>query len=299
MITCVQHNHSGTHLLSGTSAGTVQLWNAETHKHVTTFAQEHAVSRDLRAIAISRDGEIFASGGDDRHVIVWDTARGSLVSRLSDHLGHVTDVSIPGWSRDLLFSASHDGTAKCWDLRARSSRAPIQSFKSRGAINGVASPAAGYVVTCSSDGSMSVYDVRAGEQAVTTVTGDVVSGMTVSLSSPFIVGLGSRNVFLCDLGTGLELERRVCGSATSGISFFDNDSKVVVSAGHDLFWYQVGGEKSGRRSLGGKVGSFSVDNRKGTKELAVVVGGELEWIRVDGSEGPGGSEGPEVSSGQP
>lgn len=252
------------------------------------------MSRDIRAISISRDGEIFASGGDDRHVIVWDTAKGSLVSRFSDHLSHVTDVSIPAWSRDILFSASHDGTAKCWDLRARQSRVPIQSFKSRDSINAVFSPMSGYVVTCSSDGSLSVYDVRAGEQAVTTVTSESLSCMTVSLSAPFTVGLGSRDVFLCDLVSGKELEKRdMSGNPELGrssenssqISFFDNDSKIVVSKGDKLLWNEVGGSEKGEMKLGGKIGSFSVDNRKDTKELAVVVGGVLEWVKF-GSERP-------------
>ncbi|KAG5362405.1 TAF5-like RNA polymerase II p300/CBP-associated factor-associated factor subunit 5L [Yarrowia sp. C11] len=283
MITCVKHNSPGTHLLTGTTSGTVQLWNAQTHSHVTTFAQEHAPSRDIRALSISRDGEIFASAGDDRHVIVWDTAKGSLVSRLSDHLSHVTDVSIPLWTRDILFSSSHDGTAKCWDLRARNSRVPIQTFRARDSINRIASPRAGYVVTCSSDGSMSLYDVRSGEQAVTTVTGGDIGlvCMSVSLSDPFTVAFGSRDVVLCDLMSGVELDRNSGGGSRSvEISFFDNDSKVLVSEGSKLSWFEVGGEDKGVKELGGKVGSFSVDNRKETKEVAVVVAGKLQWVDV-------------------
>lgn len=295
MTTCVQHNYPGTHLLTGTSTGTIQLWNAKTHSHVTTFKQEHAVSRDIRSISISRDGELFASAGDDRHVIVWDTARGSLVSRFSDHLSHVTDVSIPSWSRDILFSASHDGTAKCWDLRARQSRSPIQSFKSRDSVNSVASPASGYVVTCSSDGLLSVYDVRAAQQAVTTVTSDApLTCMTVSLSEPFVVGLGSRDVFLCDLVTGQELDKKSLSensnhvtsySPITGISFFDNDSKMVVSKDEKLLWYEVGGDEKGEKMLQGKIRAFSVDRREDTKEIAVVVNGGLKWVEF-GSERP-------------
>lgn len=276
MTTVVKHNHPGTHLLTGAKSGSIQLWNAKNQNHVTTFKTEH--SRDIHAISISQDGQIFASGGEDRHVIVWDTAKGSLVSRFSDHLSHVTDVSIPTWSRDILFSASHDGTAKCWDLRSRS-RTPIQQFKSRDSINCVASPASGYVITCSSDGLLSMYDVRAGEQSNTIVAESSLKSISVSLSSPYIVAMGtSEGVFLCDMNTGVEVEHTKGIEAGSSLSFYDNDAKMVGSSGSKIFWREVGGEGGGEVDMKKRVTSLSVDVRGETKQVVVAVGGEIKWL---------------------
>jgi WD40 repeat protein len=65
-------------------------------------------------VALSEDGRLLASGGDDGMVRLWEVGSGQLVTALQGHTGTVWAVAL---SRDgrLLASGSDDGTVKLWD----------------------------------------------------------------------------------------------------------------------------------------------------------------------------------------
>ena len=53
--------------------------------------------------------------GEDSTVKVWDSHAGTLVRSFRGHTGYIHDMAFSPDGR-LLVSASHDGTAKVWDL---------------------------------------------------------------------------------------------------------------------------------------------------------------------------------------
>jgi WD40 repeat protein len=68
----------------------------------------------LRALAVSPGGQLIATGGDDRAVVVWDAPTGGATLRLQGHTRRVNCVSFSN-TGGLLASGSCDGHVLLWN----------------------------------------------------------------------------------------------------------------------------------------------------------------------------------------
>ena len=100
-----------TRLASGSSDGTVKIWNPATGHCVSTLKGHFS---SVWSVAWSHDAALLASGSGEKTVKIWDPATGLCVSTLKGHFSLVRSVA---WSHDaaLLASGSHDQTVKIWD----------------------------------------------------------------------------------------------------------------------------------------------------------------------------------------
>jgi len=113
---------------------------------------------NLTAMAVSPDGELFASGVANGTVYVYEFATGRLVARL---VGHSLAVRAAAFSADgtRLVSASTDGTARLWEVRAATEirvfsghEAPVEEV--------FLTPDARRIVTASRDGTVRIWDAE-------------------------------------------------------------------------------------------------------------------------------------------
>jgi len=74
--------------------GTVRLWDTGSGNLRLTL---HGHTGGVRAVALSADGRLLASGGDDATVRLWDTERGQPVATRQGHTGVVSTLAL---SRD-------------------------------------------------------------------------------------------------------------------------------------------------------------------------------------------------------
>jgi WD40 repeat protein len=101
----------------------VRFWDASTGRLAATLATHTGL---VRAVALSADGHVVASGGIDGTLCVWEAPNGRLMSQLNGHGGPVRAVALTADGR-LLASGSMDGTLRTWDVRAGS---PLQTLRS-------------------------------------------------------------------------------------------------------------------------------------------------------------------------
>jgi len=113
LISAIAFSRDDQLLASGSSDGTVRLWDPKTGATRGTL-EGHIDS--IRAIAFSRDDQLLASGSCDGTVRLWDSKTGATRNTLE---GHIDWIHAIAFSRDdqLLASGSHDGIVRLWDLK--------------------------------------------------------------------------------------------------------------------------------------------------------------------------------------
>ncbi|WP_454620412.1 caspase family protein [Bradyrhizobium cenepequi] len=94
--------------------------------HATAVAEVQAKYRDWTvtsqqrdeqkywAVAISRDGKLIASGGNDKSVKIWNAENGSLIQTLKGHTDRVWAIAISPDGK-FIVSGSNDKSIKIWD----------------------------------------------------------------------------------------------------------------------------------------------------------------------------------------
>jgi WD40 repeat protein len=186
-------NTDGARLLTTSGDGTIRLWEVTSGRRLLEIPPEIAIQRlevgavlgldgtriasstrklldaetgasvgelpsqgNLTAVAVSPDGELFASGVATGTMYVNDFATGSVVARL---VGHTQAVRAAVFSADgtRLATASTDGTARLWDVRTATEirvfhghDAPVEEI--------FLTPDARRIVTASRDGTVRIWD---------------------------------------------------------------------------------------------------------------------------------------------
>ncbi len=203
-------------LFSGGYDGKILTWLAG-YDHPTPANTVDAHEGWVRALALSPDGSLLASGGNDNQVKLWSTADGNLVRVLPGHACHVYNVAFhPGGQ--FLASADLKGTIKVWDVLKGTFERDLdlkilhkydESFRAdHGGARGMAFNADGSVLACA--GITEVSNAFAGVGKPLIVQFDWQSGKQKLLQRPrenfqgtmwavafhpagFVVGAGAGN----------------------------------------------------------------------------------------------------------
>jgi WD40 repeat protein len=114
-VACTPPEAAGNWCLSGVADGKVRLWDLDAHSASPLRQLKGRHHGSVTCAAFSPDGKQCATGGDDRDILLWDTATGELRYRFPvSHCGAVTSVQFTPQAQ--LVSAGADNTVRFWAL---------------------------------------------------------------------------------------------------------------------------------------------------------------------------------------
>ncbi len=174
----VGDNDSRIHIFDATSGELKRILIG----HATLFRKQ---DKEILALAFSPDGEILASGSEDKTVQLWNTQTYSRIGILREHNEWITAIA---FSDDIRTLATGDtsGEIKIWDIATRQVRMTLKGHKNT--INALTfapdgmSEYSGYLASGSADGTIRLWNPYTGNEMIILTTGHTECVKTVAFS---------------------------------------------------------------------------------------------------------------------
>ncbi|RAM53108.1 MAG: serine/threonine protein kinase [Hapalosiphonaceae cyanobacterium JJU2] len=115
----------------------------------------------VNSVALSPDGQILASGHDDKSIKLWNLNTYKLISTLTGHSQAVKSVAFSP-KENILATASDDKTIKLWNLTTFEEICPLLGHSS--AVKSVAFSLEGILASGSWDKTVKLWNVTTGEE---------------------------------------------------------------------------------------------------------------------------------------
>ena len=234
--TSVAYSADGRTLATGTSDGTISLWDMESGDQIVTIPGGH--ERWVGALWFSPDGTTVAAGGNG-NISHWDASTGSNTAFISPGGGNPSAFSPDG---TILAVERTDGTVGLFDVATGTSLASLEGHKD--VIEALAfSPDGTVLASASKDRTIKLWDVATGTETAT-LEGHTSWVMSVAFSSDGRTlasgaAAADNSVKLWDVATGANTATfEGHGSQVRSVAFAPDD-RTVASGSHDgsiLLW---------------------------------------------------------------
>ncbi|KAL6052243.1 putative E3 ubiquitin ligase complex SCF subunit sconB [Balamuthia mandrillaris] len=151
-IWALQCTNDGRLLYSGSSDGTIRLWNVAENEESNNECL-NVLQADRKVYALKICDGLLLSSGTDREVKAWDTTTNTLVHSMPGHKDCIWSVAREG---DLVMSGSDDRSIKIWDLKT------FKCIRTLTTGSKVLSLAVGHGMLCmgTTDCKVGVWDLR-------------------------------------------------------------------------------------------------------------------------------------------
>ncbi|WP_017303042.1 ankyrin repeat domain-containing protein [Spirulina subsalsa] len=262
-ITIVQFSPDGQYIFAGTSAGKVHIWEIESGICLYNLTVD---SQGITALAVSPDGLYLMTGGYQGRVQLWEIATGRCLRTFS---GHQTPITAVQFSPDgqycisseagtslahqgypsqtttaptprtdgsvalALLSPTTLGNWQYWQIATGESLQTVSGLRS-GLTSVTFSPDGNYVVSASTDHTLSVWAVRVGRK-IRTLYGHegIVTAVAFSPDGHYLLsGSLDQTLRLWNTTTGLCLRTFEESSPVLSVAF-SRDGRYGVAARQD------------------------------------------------------------------
>lgn len=119
-VSCLNFSYDGIFLCSGSTDGTIKIWNVDSGALITTFKKKEYLNQASNAnccnsCSFSRNSSLVLSCFSDSTIKLWDIKTGNILKTFfEEHSGEVNSVCFSP-DEKLIVSASVDKTMKFWD----------------------------------------------------------------------------------------------------------------------------------------------------------------------------------------
>ena len=285
----VAFNPDGKFFVSGYADGSIRFWDTETGRHLKTFKTgyddasplvfsldgkvlAYAAGLDIRlqdtktgeekmlltghtwgiySMVFSPDGNILASGSEDRTIRLWDMHTGEHKKTLSGHKHRVYSVAFSPDGKTLV-SGSDDNTIRLWDVDTGETQRILTGhagefevdngpFSDEGVKSVAFSPDGKTLASGGGDNVIHLWDIGTGKRTMTLFghTGGLFSLAFSPDGKTLASGSHDSDIRLWDPHTGQQKKTLTGHSAWVRSIAFSPDGKTLVSGSDDgsvLIW---------------------------------------------------------------
>jgi WD40 repeat protein/serine/threonine protein kinase len=238
-------------------------WERMTHLNERTL---YGHQDDIRAVAVSPDGERIATGSSDATARIWDTGTGSEILTLRGHSGRIWSVAFsPDGQR--LATASSDQTVRIWDAATGLPTGLVLPGRGSEFSSVRYSPGGGQILTGSLDGMARLWDATTGGQIREFQMPQ--PGPTITTFSPdgrlVAVGTGGRVVLWDAAGSPVRSIEGYQGGIT-GLAFSPDGGRLLTTSADETahLWDTATGRELARlrgHTYNVECGAFSPDGK--------------------------------------
>ncbi|MEW6498220.1 MAG: serine/threonine-protein kinase [Cyanobacteriota bacterium] len=195
-------------------------------------------TQSIRSLAITPDGEILASGSDDKTVKLWQLATGQMICTLKGHSKSVASVAISS-DGEILASGSEDKTIKLWQLTTglQIGKLTLGNWFSgdSGCVYAIAiSPDGEMLVSLSSSGEVKLWNLKSGQE-IQRLRGDTswIQAIAISPDGETLAAGSGDTIKLWNLNTGRRLRQLKGHNSWVRTVAFSPDGQTLASGSDD------------------------------------------------------------------
>lgn len=255
--------------LVSASFGTIRMWNLKTGGLVRTLNGVHS-KKSVKSLAVSPDGSIFASGGDDNNLILWDLNTGRRIRTISAHKAAVNAIAFSS-DGNTLATGSEDKTVRLWNPKTGSRLRTLAGHA--GGVNAIALSRDGKTLASGSeDKTVRLWNLDTGEvRRIITGHGGAVNAVDFSPNGQLVASASNDNTIrLSNVRDGKRTRTFKGHSSWVRAIAFSPDSRTLISAGGEIIVWDLKTGKE-RATLSGH--SQFVNSIAITKDSKTVVSG--------------------------
>lgn len=230
----------------------IRLWDLTTGQTTRTFRGHHSL---VRALAISPDGHLLASGGDDQSARIWDVVIHDRPRVLAEHQGPIWAVAVSPDGKQAL-SAGADRAVRTWDIETGRELRSLPGHQSA-VLAAVFSPDGRSILSAGGDKVLRLWDATNGKE-LRTFTGHqgIVTAVATSPDGKRLAsGSADRTIRIWDMDSGKVLAVIEGHQAVVTAVAFRPDGKLLASCSGDwtvrLWAVEGNGQPAPRGTLAG------------------------------------------------